>query len=247
MKIGAKGISIVLVVSILGSVALLSLFGLWKTESEKTPIKFSSGEFAGMSNPADIRGSYSFADVASNFSVTAETLAKAFAFDTSEKKADAYLAKDLEAAYGEVADGAGEVGTDSLKWFVSLYTGLPYVPAEDTYLPRSAIDLLQQEGKIDTAKRAELELRAVDPLSSHTGTVPVPTEHVESSDERLIKGNTTYADVISWGVSQQQIEEVLGMPIGSKTANIRDHLLQNNLSFSTIKAQLQALVPASGE
>lgn len=247
MKIGAKGIGITLVASILGGILILMAFGLWKTESRKVPVKFSTGTYAGMSNPADIRGSYSFADVEKSFSVSALTIARAFAFDIEERDPGTLLAKDLEAVYGEVADGAGEVGTDSLKWFVSLYTNLPYEPEDDTYLPRTAIDLLLQEGKIDAGLRSELEARAVDPRTAEPGSLSVVEDHDESSAEQLIKGTTTYADVISWGVSQTQIEEILGMPLERKTMNIKDHLLKANLSFSTVKNQLQVLVDQAGD
>lgn len=245
MKIGAKGIATSAVVTILGGVVLLMALGSWQTESEKIPVKFSTGEFAGMANPGDIRGSYSFADVEKNFPVTADTLAAAFALDVAVKPAQDYLAKDLEALYGEVADGAGEVGTDSLKWFVSLYTGLPFTPGEDTYVPRTVIEVLRDSGKIvDADTLARLEAKSVEPLVP--GAVPVVADtHVESTTERVIKGNTTYADVISWGVGQAEIEAVVGVSLGSKTEKIRDHLLANNLEFSVVKAQLQTLVDAS--
>ena len=242
MRINAKALAVILVATILGGVLVLMATGSWKTQSSKNPVKFSTGAYVGMSNPADIRGSYSFADVEKSFPVSAQTIAKAFAFDTSARAAGTFLAKDLEAVYGEVADGTGEVGTDSLKWFVSLYTGLPYVPEEDTYLPRTALELLLAEGKIDAVLRSELESKAVDPVTADPGSLPVAEEHTESTEANLIKGTTTYADVISWGVTQAQIEEILGMPLERKTLNIKDHLLKNNLSFSTVKTQLQALV-----
>lgn len=245
MKIGAKGIAVSIVAIILGGVVLLMALGSWQTESEKVPVKFSTGEFAGMANPEDIRGSYSFADVEKNFPVTADILAAAFALDVAAKPAEDYLAKDLEALYGEVADGAGEIGTDSLKWFVSLYTGLPFTPGEDTYVPKTVIDILRDSGKVvDAETLARLEAKSVEPLVP--GAVPVVVEtHDESTTERVVKGNTTYADVISWGVGQAEIEAVVGVPLGSKTEKIRDHLLANNLEFSVVKAQLQTLVDAS--
>lgn len=245
MKIGAKGIAASVIATILGGVVLLIALGSWQTESKKVPVKFSSGEFVGMANPADIRGSYSFADVERNFAVTADTIATAFALDVTVKPAADYVAKNLEELYGEVADGAGEIGTDSLKWFVALYTGLPFTPEEDTYVPRTVIEVLRDSGKIaDADTLARLEAKSVEPLAP--GTVPETiVTHVVSSSERVIKGNTTYADVISWGVAQQEIEAVLGVPLRSRTENIRDHLTANNLEFSVIKAKLQALVDAS--
>src|SRR3989339_1493284 len=91
MKIGAKGIAASAIATILGGVVLLMALGSWQTESEKIPVKFSTGEFAGMANPGDIRGSYSFADVEKNFPVTADTLAAAFGLDVAVKPAQDYL------------------------------------------------------------------------------------------------------------------------------------------------------------
>lgn len=247
MRVTVRSIAFMLVVTMIGGVLLLSLSGLWKTTSSKTPVKFSTGEFAGLSNPADIRGSYSFSDVEKNFSVTAEMLAKAFSFDTSSKPAGTYVAKDIEGAYGALVPEGGEVGTDSLKWFVSLYMGIPYEAEGDTWLPTSALDLLFREGKIDAAAREELASRSVEPPGEGLKSPVVITEHVESAEDGVIKGSTTYADVIAWGVSQQQIEEIIGMPLPGKTTNIRDHLQKNGLSFSTVKAQLQSLVDVSGQ
>ena len=244
MKIGAKSMAILLIATILGGVLILMAIGSWNTKSSKTPVKFSTGTYVGMSNPADIRGSYSFADVERNFPISAEVIARAYAFDTSARAAGSYVAKDIEGAYGEIEDGSGEIGTDSLKWFVSLYTGLPYEPEGDTYLPRSALELLVQEGKIDVATAQALAPRVSGMPKSELGISP--EVHVEPTGDQVIKGNTTYAEVISWGVTQQQIEKVLGMPLTSRTRNIREHLTENNLNFSTVKNQLQALVELVG-
>ena len=52
--------------------------GWWQTESTKEAAVFTSGEFAGQANPADIRGSYTFGDVEKNFGIPAALLAQAF-------------------------------------------------------------------------------------------------------------------------------------------------------------------------
>lgn len=49
----------VLFVGIFVSIAV----GEWTTKSNKEPLKFTEGRFAGENNPADIRGSYTFGDV----------------------------------------------------------------------------------------------------------------------------------------------------------------------------------------
>ncbi|MBL7006203.1 MAG: 4Fe-4S binding protein, partial [Spirochaetia bacterium] len=149
MKIKSTAAAIITIVLILGGVFITKLTGNWITESTKVPRLITAGEFAGFSDPADIRGSYSFQDISDNFSLSAEDLAQAFALDTSVKNAGEYLAKDLEGIYGELLDGDGEVGTDSLRWFVALYLGYPYTPEETTLLPSPALAFLREKGLID--------------------------------------------------------------------------------------------------
>ena len=43
--------------------------GSWQTESNKQPKKFETGEFEGMPNPEDIRGSYYFSDIENAFNI----------------------------------------------------------------------------------------------------------------------------------------------------------------------------------
>ncbi len=47
----------------LAGIGLTMAFNLWHTTTTKEPAKYSSGEFAGQANPADIRGSYTLGDV----------------------------------------------------------------------------------------------------------------------------------------------------------------------------------------
>ena len=76
----------------------------------------------------------------------------------------------------------------------------------------------------------ELTVEQNDYLSSHTvaldalpavetvvETAPVVEE--EESD-MLVKGKTTFAEVLSWGVTQEQIEAVLGLPMPSENLTV---------------------------
>jgi hypothetical protein len=240
MKMTSRTVAITVVVVILGGILLTMVLGLWITESTKQPAKITIGEFAGISNPADIRGSYSFADVEKNFDVSADILAQAFAVDTTVKEAGAYLAKDLELFYTNVAEGEGEVGTDSLKWFVSLYLGIPYTPEESTYLPNPALQVLRDAGKVTDELFQELKLRSVSPSSVIPTELQV--EHVESSTDRTIKGITTFADLLSWGMSQVEIEKVIGDTMPSRTVNLRDYFVEKGLEYSTYRTTLQDII-----
>ena len=78
MRVRKSIVSILIILFIFSSVFIFKGLGMWKTESEKQPIKFTTGEFAGQNNPDDIRGSYTFGDIQNNFEITVETLARAF-------------------------------------------------------------------------------------------------------------------------------------------------------------------------
>lgn len=243
MKIKSTAAAIITIVLILGGVFITKLTGNWITESTKVPRLITAGEFAGFSDPADIRGSYSFQDISDNFSLSAEDLAQAFALDTSVKNAGEYLAKDLEGIYGELLDGDGEVGTDSLRWFVALYLGYPYTPEETTLLPSPALAFLREKGLIDDDTFQSLKSAAITPSASVNFLESTESEHIESiSEDRLIKGKTTFADLYSWDVTKEEIEEIIGSPAGARAVTIRDYCTELGLEFGTIKTELQTLI-----
>ncbi|NQT60408.1 MAG: hypothetical protein HQ557_15630 [Bacteroidetes bacterium] len=243
MKIKSITAAIITIVIILGGVFVTQLTGNWITESTKVPREITMGEFAGLSDPADIRGSYSFQDISDSFSISPEELAQAFSLDTSEKDADQYLAKDLEAIYGELIEGDGEVGTDSIKWFVALYLDYPYTPEETTLLPSPALALLKSKGVINDEEFQILKEKSISPTADSFLSENEDLVHVEiSSEDRLIKGNTTFADLYSWDVTKEEIEEITGHPVGARAAVLRDYYAEVGIEFGTVKITLQELV-----
>lgn len=242
-----------LVVSIfLGGIIVSSMMGWWQTESNKTAAAFTSGEFAGQANPADIRGSYTFGDVEKNFGITSDILAEAFDVQTGDPSA--FQVKSLEAIYAESIE---EIGTSSVRLFVAFYLGLPFDLSTDIYLPESAAALLQ--GRDLTAERSSyvsshtVQTPGIDaglPVDEQTpqDTQPVssqltPEGFADDSSETIVKGKTTFAELLEWGVSQEAIEAVLGMPMpASPGIKVKDFCSDNDLSFETIKLALQAEV-----
>lgn len=66
------------------------------------------------------------------------------------------------------------------------------------------------------------------------------SEHSDSGD-RIIRGRTTFGELIQWGLTQAQIEAVLGVEMPSNPAVvIRDYCTEKGLSFGQVKAGLQA-------
>lgn len=140
MKVKTLPLAAIVLAAFTFGIAGASVLGYWITESKKEPAKLASGEFAGQSDPADIRGSYTFGDIEKAFGVPASVLAEAFGF--SDRPAADVKAKDLETEYAGKT-GALEVGTDAIRFFVAAWLGYPYEPEADTGLPARAAGLLE--------------------------------------------------------------------------------------------------------
>lgn len=243
MKISNKTIVVSIVVVLFCGIFIFDSLGLWKTESTKIPQKISQGEFAGEYNPEDIRGSYSFKDIENAFGVKSETIARAFNLDAVNP--GGIKAKDLETVY-DYFEGDMEIGTGSIKLFISLYTGLPY--SEVDYLPTTAVEVLKEEGKwsddlenlisnyiVDVGD----ELSVLESSTQTEGNEGNSTDHEETME---VKGKTTFADIIGWGVEKERIEEILGFEIGNVNMNIRDACEDNGVSFGEAKSRLNELL-----
>lgn len=239
MKINAKQIAVFFPLLFLIVIGFTKLNGSWITESTKQPGKFETGEFAGVNNPADIKGSYSLLDIKNAFSIPVETLAEAFGF-SQEDHPEEIKVKELETLYGSA--GELEIGTDSVRWFAALYLGLPFVPEDSTGLPRSAWSLLQQNKALDNSQQEEFKSRIVDlSVTNHEVVDQSVTTH-EVLEEKLLKGNTLFSDLLEWGLSKDEIEEILQNPMGKGSQTVRDYSISLGMEFSSVKSALQELI-----
>ncbi len=67
-----------------------------------------------------------------------------------------------------------------------------------------------------------------------------------ASEERLVKGKTSFSDLLTWGLSKETIEEILGMPMPENSCQlVKDFSAANGLDFETIRPALQAEVDAA--
>lgn len=257
MKMKTWMLGVVAVGIMFGSVLISDTLGYWQTESTKTPAVISTGEFAGEADPADIRGSYSFGDVEAAFDVKAEVLAEAFGVDPAE--AEGFQLKSLETIYEALAEAGTEVGTGSVRYFVALYTGLPYELTEEVYLPQPAVELLIEEGKVVGEAAEALKAIAVEISATETGGAVTGESAGESSVEAatsgeaetdasveglLIKGKTTFREVLDAGVSEAELENALGAEMPNPLTVIKTYCTEQGLDFETVKTALQGLVDA---
>lgn len=240
-RVGAAALALIILLTFVGGIGTTMAFNLWSTESSKTPSLIREGDFAGEYNPADIRGSYSLEDIEAAFGVKEEVLARAFGF-TDRENPGAVQIKELEDIYSELPDG-GEVGTDSVRIFTALFKGLPYEGEETSRLPASAVKEL-------AAKLSAEELKALEKITVYLKDVPQlspaedsqeAAEH-DDADLREVKGNTTFGDLLQAGLSQEEIEEILGAPMGSRGKTVRDFAADQGVEFSDYKTALTELL-----
>jgi len=252
MKIKSWHMGLFVLIVIFGGIAMTMAFNLWSTEGgmsgqgiggSRVPVTFQVGESAGEYNPADIRGSYSFRDISELWGIPLAELGTAFGLGAIENLAD-FRCGDLEAAYVNLEEDV-EIGTGSVKMFVALYSGLPFALPDDEYLPQSAVELLKAKATLTEDQVAFLDTHSID-ISGVQIVEPNITEEHETSTEMVIKGNTTFGDLLAWGLAEEEIKTVIGEEIPAIRMTIRDFAIQKGLIFGKIKQQLQAKVVTPG-
>jgi len=133
-----------------------------------------------------------------------------------------------------------------------------YLEAHTVNLFASDTDMLQttefqdnneESQNTDTAAIAEKSNIGTDTVKSSIQAENVqetpsyqPENDEKQSTEKLVKGNTTFREVLDWGLSKESIEEILGSPIPNPAMTIRDFCTQEGIEFSEIKASLQQML-----
>lgn len=248
MILTSKPLALSLFILLFGGIALSSTLGWWQTESTKTPATYTEGEFAGLANPADIRGSYTFGDISNSFDVTPEILAHAFQVTTEDPAA--FAIKELETMY---LDSGYEIGTNSVRLFVAFYLGLPFdTTDQEIYLPQPATNILLDKADLTPDQLAYLQTYTVDvPPASPTEAAAEPatseepaavtesTQTESEAEEYVVKGKTTFGELIQWGVPQDVIEAIIGADMPDPAMKVKDYASANGLDFEVIKPALQ--------
>lgn len=246
MTIHARTAAIFMIVTILTGVIILRITGLWVTESQKVPQKIVVGDNMELSDPADIRGSYTFADIEEHFDVPALLLAQAFTLDVLENDPELYTAKNVDEHFEGTEGLEGDIGTDAVRTFVALFLHIPYVSEEDTILPSTAVDILITEAQIDGEVAAKLLETSYQVPSQETipSTRAVTDSAVPTQNEEtyLIQGKTTFADLIDRGLTRSLIEQVLNESIDDVDQRVKDFAEERNKEFSEYKTPLQNLI-----
>jgi len=259
MRVKSGAMALIVVIVFVAGIGGSMAFNLWKTTSDKEPAKYREGALAGKANPADIRGSYALSDIVAAFDVPLADLARAFGAE-KEKDPAAFQVKSLEGRFPVDASGK-EIGTDSVRLFVALYRGLPITAAANTGLPAAAAEILLAKAPLDAAGIADVKARTAGAVAGAAATAAPATAasapaakepaagsgtatKTEPTADRTIKGSTTFQNILDWGAAKQDIEKVLGGPMGAASTVVKDFATAKGIEFSTVKTALQALVDA---
>jgi len=249
MIIRSKVLGLAVLGTLFVGIFISALLGLWKTKSERVPQRFKEGGAAGEFNPGDIRGSYSFGEISELFNIPLDMLGRAFRLPDDVDQS-AFMNKDLEVLYADL-EGDVEIGTASMRLFVAYYKGLPYASAEDAYLLRPAVNILKNQAKLTPEQISYLNTHVIE-INASEGNPAKQGENAtndvdHSEGAQMVRGKTTFADILAWGVSEETIESVIGGEIPNGLILVRDYCTGNGLEFSTIKAALQAEIGNLGE
>lgn len=242
MRLKMSMIAIIIFTVILGGIAITMAADIWSTISDKIPAKFKEGEYAGKYNPEDIRGSYTFEEVSELFEIDLQVLYQAFGID-KDTDGTQIKTKDLENLY----QGADvEIGNGSVQAFVALYKNLP-ITLDGVYLPKHAVDIILEanrdltQAQKDYLERHQVELKE-NSLSSETADGAESEEKENSVEENLVKGKTTFQQVLDAGIAEEKIEAIIGKDLPPTNQTIKDYCVNEGLSFSTVKDQLNKLM-----
>ncbi len=257
MRIKSIHLAIIVLVMVFGSVALTSALGIWRTTNEKVPAAFKSGEFAGQYDPADIRGSYTLDDIFNAFEIPLADLGVAFGVEDPADYAS-FEIKELETIYAGLAAQGKEIGTNSVRYFVALYKGLPFEATEGTFLPKAAVEILKAKAPLTDEQKEALDKISVELTTETPSTAEQPADvptppAVDSPSEtgtdtssavttNTIKGSTTFGELLTWGVSQEAVEQILQDRMPAQETLIKDYASAMGIEFSILKEQLQSLV-----
>ncbi len=165
---------------VLLGIGLTAAFGFWTTVSTKVPRKLSSEQLSQLDssksvsgsagsqttvastagqleyNPNDIKGSYTFQEISNLYKIPLDDITSAFMVEKSA--AATFKCKDLE---GIFSGASNEIGTASVRMFVSYYYGLDYPLTEEVYLPETAVKILKEKSSVTSTQLVYLESHTV--------------------------------------------------------------------------------------
>ena len=231
-------------VIIFGGIGVAKASDLWATNASKQMSRYVQGN-SGNFDPSTLRGSLTLGLTADIFGIPLEDLAKAFGVPL-EIAAD-FENKNLETAYDKfLEDDEGEIGNHSLKFFVSLYTGAPVNLTESTYLLQPGVEILKEKANLTEEQLAYLEdhtlylseSQIAEAIGYDYNSGNISPGSSDNEEVELVKGSTTFGEILDLGVSEEAIERIIGGELPKSFIPIKDYCDKNGLSFGVIKQEL---------
>ena len=251
MKFKHIHIFFVIVIIFGGGIWLTSQLGLFETSRSTEPIKLTEEVY----DVADIRGSFSLTEVEEFYQVPPQAIIEAFNLE-EDTDPSVFLLKDLKEIYQEI-EIEGKlyaVETDTVKVFVSLYSDIPYISEETSYLPENAVDYLVKEGKLTSEEQDYWEnhtfkLVLIEPEEEFPLVEEKLLEQPVSEQEKetvSITGRMTISEILAMGIDEEKFKEITGLEVPEdKTLPIRDFFNNQDLEFSSYKEMLEAYLSSS--
>jgi hypothetical protein len=216
VEIRSKALGAIIAIVIFGGIMGASALGLWKTETVRNPAKLqiseSIGNVAG-ENVGTGTGTYDPADIRGNH------------------------------RFGEISE----------MFAIPLETLSRAFALPATVDPATlAVDILKSSADLSAEQIAYLDAYTIE-IEFEWEPISMPEDEVQSSDEAdgdaedtvrkqdemVVAGKTTFADLLAWGVSAEQIESIIGGEIPNHLVLVYDYCAENELTFGGIKADLQ--------
>lgn len=80
------------------------------------------------------------------------------------------------------------------------------------------------------------------PLPTAVPTPPASEAEEHTVEYHKVSGQTTFQDLLDWGLAQETIEAILGTAMPSASTGVREYVTGQGLKFSEIKNALQSEV-----
>lgn len=218
----------------------LTLNNLSFFQSEDSlPERYEDGSY----DASSIKGSYTFEEISRFYDIPLNVLAQAFMIE-NHPTLDTVKTGDLSALF-EGYIGENEIGNGSVQLFVAAYLGQDIELIEDTYLFESAVRIIIEENQVSDTLLSYIHDHTLSDvtidLSQEALELALEAHELEEKSTFMIKGNTTFSEVLSNGITEEELEEILGH-VPNKILTVKDYCEKNDLTFSTIKKELEALL-----
>ena len=243
MKINSIAIAIIIVLVLGGGIILTNSLNLWDKKPVYIPPEptvitgdgssptTTKPDFNTPYQPAEIKGTNTFAEISMMFHVPLDDLGIGFGI-MEERNWQDLKARELKAIYTNLPSNV-KLETESVRIFISFYTGKAYKYSHTAYLPQPAVDILKQ--------KAKLTVEQVAFLDSHTYTTGMATSSGVSKYKHVVTGETSFRTLLGWGIPAVEIERIIGGKIPDLDTSIRDYASQQDKDFLMLVSDIQEL------